>query len=84
MFFTKIGRIAAWLAFIGGVLRIGMGVLLAQSTAHDPAAAARRYLGTQTTGEAIDQGLVVLVIAIALGILTEISRSVAAPHKPEA
>jgi hypothetical protein len=81
MFFTKIGRIVAWIGFIGGTLRISMGILVAQFTAPDPVTAARRYLGTQTTGEAIDQGLIVLVIAIGLGILTEISRSAAVASK---
>lgn len=72
-----------WIAFIGGMLRIGMGILVAQFTARDQATAARRHLGTQTTGETINQGLIVLVIAIGLGILPKISRSAAAASKPE-
>jgi hypothetical protein len=40
--------------------------------------AAQRYLGSATTGEAIDQGLMLVVFGIAIGILTDISRSVMA------
>ena len=72
MFFTQAGRVVAWLAFIFGALRVVMGFAFAGN-----GAAAARYLGSGTTGEAIDQGLLTMVFAIGLGILSEISRSVA-------
>lgn len=74
MIFTKAGREIAWLAVAFGGLRIALGFGLAGGNAE----AARLYLGSATTGEAIDQGLMLVVFGIALGILTEISRSVAA------
>ncbi|TCP20886.1 hypothetical protein EV656_1155 [Rhodovulum adriaticum] len=39
---------------------------------------APRYLGTDTTGEAIDEGLKVLLIGAVVGMLAEISGSIAA------
>lgn len=73
MFFTRLGGIAAWLAFVGGALRVASGLLVAQSENYE--AIARRYLGSKTPGEAIDQGLMVLIFGICLGVLVEISRS---------
>jgi hypothetical protein len=73
MFFTKLGRVLAWLAFVGGAVRLAMGFLVASSGNH--AALAPRYLGSSTSGEAIDQGIMVLVFGVALGILVEISRT---------
>lgn len=72
MFFTKLGRIVAWLIFGLSIFRVAFGLLLA-FTADDPASAAQRYLGKVNTGEAINEGIYVIGIAIALGILTEIS-----------
>ena len=40
-------------------------------------ATAPRYFGSKTTGEVIDQGLIYLLIGVAVGIVAEISRSVA-------
>ena len=74
MFFTKAGQVIAWLAVVFGGLRIALGFGLAGGNP----AAAQRYLGSATTGDAIDQGLMLVVFGIAIGILTDISRSVAA------
>lgn len=78
MFFTRIGGVIAWLAFAVGALRMLMAFSIAQS--EDYAVQARRYLGSKTPGEAIDQGLMVLLFGIGLGILVEISRSVRFPR----
>lgn len=72
MFFTKLGRIVAWVIFCTSVFRVAIGFLVAFS-AEDPASAAQRYLGKVNTGEAINEGIYAIGIAIALGILTEIS-----------
>ena len=74
MFFTKAGRVIAWLALIFGVARIALGLVVAQSG--DPSLASR-YLGSGTSGQAIDQGLYVLIFGIIVGVLTDISRSLA-------
>ncbi len=77
MFFTRIGGIVAWLAFVGGALRMASGLLVARSENYE--ALARRYLGSKTPGEAIDQGVMVLIFGICLGVLVEISRSLQRP-----
>ena len=78
MFFTKAGGVVAWIAFILGGLRAMMGFYVASSP-HDPEVS--RYLLGTSTGAAIDQGLYAMGLGIALGILTEISRSVARGSK---
>lgn len=72
MLFTRLGQLVAWLAVLFGVLRAGMGFGIASSDNYQALAA--RYLGS-STGEAINQGLVILVVGIGVGILTDISRS---------
>lgn len=75
MFFTKIGRVIAWLAFVFGALRVVMGFLVATITTSNEAmvAASKRYLSASTSGEAIDAGVELLVFGVAIGILVEIS-----------
>ncbi len=80
MIFTKLGLFIAWLAFCFGVLRVGMGFLGAVG-ADDGYAFAQRYLATNTTGEAINQGTYMVIFAVVLGILIEISKSLAARPK---
>lgn len=74
MFFTKAGVVIAWLACIGGGLRAVMGFAVA-FWGND--AMAVEFFGSRTTGQVIDRGLYTMVFGICLGILTEISRSVA-------
>ncbi|WP_333815807.1 hypothetical protein [Tabrizicola sp.] len=72
----KLGGIVAWLALIMGVLRAAIGSFVA--SIDDPAsraAAASRYLGSATSGEAIDQGIKVFLFGLVLGILVKIARS---------
>ncbi|WP_134078206.1 hypothetical protein [Rhodovulum visakhapatnamense] len=75
MFFTKTAKAIAWLMVVLGgshaVLGFAMAILGDQ-------AMAPRYLGTDTTGEAIDEGLKVLLIGAVVGMLAEISGSIAA------
>lgn len=75
MFFTKFGRVIAWLMFVLATFRIAMGFSIAtfSSSAEQMAFFTKRYLGSGTTGQAIDQGGEWLLIAVALGILVEIS-----------
>lgn len=81
MFFTKVGLVIAWLLVIAGVLRAGMGFYLAGE--NDPALISR-YLGSHTTGEAIDRGILYVLIGVSVGIVAEISRSVAAKSDAKA
>jgi len=74
MFFTKIGAIIAKLALFFGLFRLVMGVVLIFD--EDPAMDLRRYFNASTTGEVIDEALVVILFAVILGIAVEISRSI--------
>jgi len=77
-----LGSIVAWLAIVLGVLRTAMGFIVA--TIDDPtsrAAAASHYLGSVTSGEAIDQGIKVFLFGLVLGILVKIGRSL--PERKE-
>jgi hypothetical protein len=75
MFFTTVGTVAAWVALVLGVLRIAFGVYVA-STVLPPGSPLDRYFELESLGQAIDQGVVVVFVALALGTLTEVSRSV--------
>lgn len=72
MFFTKAGGIVAWLAFIFGALDAFAGFAIAFWGVD-----ASEFLRGRTTGQVIDRGLYSAGVGIVLGILTEISRSVA-------
>lgn len=73
MFFTRLGLVVAWLALVVGVGRIVSALAVLWS--EDPDAMRAQLLGSITTGRAIDQGVYAILFAVALGILTEISRS---------
>jgi len=75
MFFTRAGRIVAWLAIILGGIRIATAILVLMTD--DPSAAAPMILGSKSIGQAINQGLYAAIIGIVVGVLTDISRSVA-------
>ncbi|MER9221925.1 hypothetical protein NKI48_23850 [Mesorhizobium sp. M0644] len=75
MFFTKLGRVIAWVLVILSGFRVVAAVSFAFTTGQNMAP---RYFGSKTTGEVIDQGLLYLLIGVAVGIVAEISRSVAA------
>ena len=77
MFFTRAGRIVAWLAIILGGLRIATAILVLMTD--DPSAAAPMLLGSKSTRQAIDQGLYAIVFGVVVGVLTDISRSVSKP-----
>jgi hypothetical protein len=75
MAFTILGRIVAVLAFAYGVLTIFMAFDLATSDLPDEQL--RLYLGNKTTGQTLDLGVLYIVFSIVLGVLTDISNSVA-------
>ena len=69
MFFTYLGRIAAILALAFGVFQIAIGFMVAQ----DPSLAGRYT--PYSSGETIDKGFVTILFGIAMGVITDISRS---------
>jgi hypothetical protein len=85
MFFTRIGMIIAHLVFWFSAFRLGMGFLFAFGAPdmENNRIAARRYLGTETTGEAINEATLALVLAVALGVLCEISSKRTKPDERE-
>jgi hypothetical protein len=75
MLFTRLGRIVAFLALILGIFQIVGGLMVAAGWIGPEEAALARYFGNKSTGQVIDRGVYVALLAIALGILTEISSS---------
>lgn len=75
MFFTKIGKVFAHLGFWSGVFKVIVGLFIAfgSSDMASNRIAAQRYFGEENSGAIIDQGTTYLLIALALGILCEIS-----------
>lgn len=70
MFFAKICRLFAYVLLVLGCLKVSLGFFGASMENHR--AFARRYLGTETTGEAIDEGLYTIVVAVGFGIAWEL------------
>jgi hypothetical protein len=89
MLYTNLGRIVAVLALIFGVLEIVTGLAFTTGTQmlhfpgwpSDPATAGTPYTPREAwraATQSISTGIFAVLIAIALGILTEISRNVRA------
>lgn len=75
MFFTRVGSVLAKLVFGLGVFAVilAIGLMLIGEDV-----LTRRYLGSKTIGQSLDQGMYMMLVGIALGILSEISKNVAA------
>jgi hypothetical protein len=74
MTFTSAGRLLAKLLILLAVARIGLAVYAINAT--DAGSDMMRYLGPGSTGQIIDEAIYVLIFAICLGVLTDISRAV--------
>ena len=74
MFYTKIARIVSYIMLTFGIIRFSMGLSIATGIVVESEPG--RYLGTATSGEAMDKGLFYILIAITLGVLVEISKAV--------
>lgn len=77
MIFTRIGTLVAWIAMLMAAGRFAIGVYAAMQPTEAMREISARYLGS-TPAAALDQAAVVFAFAVALGILTEISRAVRA------
>lgn len=77
MIFTRLGTIIAYVGLGLGILRVAMGFFIATvfNDADSYVAASKRYLGSASTGEAIDSGVFYIVVSVALGVVCEISKS---------
>ncbi len=76
-----LGKLTAWALIIGGLLRAAMGFFIARYFVEREAyeAATARYLGSTTSGEAIDQGLIAIAIGVAFGLLAHIASKSSKP-----
>ncbi|WP_287347168.1 hypothetical protein [Mesorhizobium sp.] len=75
MIFTKLGRVIAWLLVIVGGSQAVLAFAIAFQTGQSMGP---RYFGSKPTGEVIDAGMLYVLIGVAVGMVAEISRSVAA------
>ena len=69
------GKLIAWAPIIFGGLRVWMGFYVAHNFV-DPeayAAASVRYLGSATSGEAIDKGLTYIAAGVVFGLLARLA-----------
>ncbi|MBS1303051.1 hypothetical protein [Loktanella sp. SALINAS62] len=74
MFFTKVGNLLAWVGFLIGLLMTGVGFYVASiPDAEMRLAATRRYIGSGSSGDAIDRGIMVVVVSVVLGILCKMA-----------
>ena len=75
MFFTRIGKIIAHIIFWPSMLRLvhALSIAFFSPDKETTIALVRRYLGSGTVGEYIDKAAILILIAVALGILAEIS-----------
>lgn len=74
MFFAKMARSAAVLALAFGVIRLLTGAYVASIEPQEARlAAAARYIGSKSSGQAIDQGIYTILFALALGTLASIA-----------
>lgn len=85
MFFTKVGVIVAWIAMVLGVLTLVLGYEVGINQTGSIFADAFRIDSVQKAAAqsklSISQGFIVFLCGLVLGILTEISRSVADPRR---
>ncbi len=72
--YTRLGTMIAGAAFILGCVQIAMGLGVSVGTIAD--ADPVLLLGSLTSEQAIDSGVMKILAAVAFGVITEISRSV--------
>lgn len=79
MFFTRVGTVVAWLAFIGGVAQFAVGMAIAVLTpdSEGNALLSERYFNEPMSGAVINEAIPLILGGVALGILCEVSRHVA-------
>lgn len=77
MFFIKTGKIIAWLLVILGIIKLSLGfyVAIAFEDPSEMIAASRRYLASNNSGEAIDNGFKYLISGVVLGLLVKIAKN---------
>jgi hypothetical protein len=74
--FSQIARVVAIIGLVGGLLQVGLGLAIATGVIGPYDAALARYTTASSSGEVIDEGTRVWLIALALGTLAEIGIAV--------
>lgn len=76
MLFTKIGRIIAFAFVAFGLLGIamGFGIAFVAGDMETNQILSKRYLGSVTSGEFIDEGFYRVLVGVAFGMAAEISQ----------
>ena len=72
LIYINIIRIAAVLIIVLGLISLAMGIGIATGKIIEPEPG--MYLGSRTSGEAIDDGIIRIVFGIVIGALAEIGR----------
>ena len=70
MFFSKLARIVAWIAFVFGLAILGLAIY--GGFEPDSARFAAQYLGTENTGEAVERAIRIILFALVLGVVGEV------------
>lgn len=85
MFFTRVGKVVAHLMLWPALAKLLLGFSIAYSTPDMESNSfwARRYLGAATSGEAINESQRAILIALAFGVLCEISARRKKPDEQE-
>ena len=80
---VKLGTIVAWLMIVSGTVKTAMGYFVAFNFDQEQnAAAARRYLAAANSGEAINEGMIIFVAGVAVGLLAKIAKKRSASKYP--
>lgn len=73
--YTKLGTLIAGVVFALGCMQIAIGFGVSTGLLVEPRPGL--LLGSSTSSQAIDSGILKVLAAVAFGVVTEISRSVA-------
>ncbi|MES0882747.1 hypothetical protein [Roseibium sp. SCP14] len=73
--YTKLGTLIAGIVFVLGCIQFAIGFGVSVGLVSEPRPGL--FLGTSTSAEAIDSGILKILAAVAFGVITEISQSVA-------
>lgn len=76
MVFTHLARLAAILALVVGLTNVLVGLAIAVGFLGPYEAALARYTTASSSGQSVDRGIYVILFALGLGTLAEISFSV--------
>ena len=76
LFFIRVGAIMAWAMVIWGILRSAIGFYVASIEGEEQRIfAAKRYLGSSSSREAIDNGVIMIAAGVVIGLLVTIAKN---------